>query len=335
MTWGVCRIPPHVGHRFTVCAALTLCRYQVPPAQWVPQVAHALDAKPPTTHQEMLQAVVQSRWFATQASDDEKIALERFLPTPAPDRALLFSPSAVFVPLCLGRPGMHQSASFAARCSVAAWCATACVCHRLGVFAHARCLGGVSLAVCAWCAAITRQKVPASTRRNAHAGVGGQQAVSAPAAISAELPASDEDLLNDEGLTEADLEDEVELIEPARSPPASAAPASVPAPAAAAAAAAEPEAAAVDYSAMTLPELKDELRQRGLRVSGKKAELVARIAEFDADNGAATASASASEDDAAMMEPAMVRCTIEDQLHLPYSLGAVTFHSCASGAARL
>ena len=36
-------------------------------------------------------------------------------------------------------------------------------------------------------------------------------------------------------------------------------------------------AATVDYSKMTVAKLKDELRSRGLKVSGKKAELIERL----------------------------------------------------------
>ena len=37
------------------------------------------------------------------------------------------------------------------------------------------------------------------------------------------------------------------------------------------------EAKAIDYSSMTVTQLKDELRSRGLKVSGKKAELIERL----------------------------------------------------------
>ena len=39
-----------------------------------------------------------------------------------------------------------------------------------------------------------------------------------------------------------------------------------------------------DWSSRKVPELKDELRARGLKVGGKKAELVARLAEACAAN---------------------------------------------------
>lgn len=83
-----------------VCAALSLCRCQVHPELWAKQFAQSFDHSAPTTHLEMLQAVVDSRFFQTEADDDMKNALERFLPAPggAPYAALAPSfPVAVAV----------------------------------------------------------------------------------------------------------------------------------------------------------------------------------------------------------------------------------------------
>jgi hypothetical protein len=43
---------------------------------------------------------------------------------------------------------------------------------------------------------------------------------------------------------------------------------------------AETAPATADYNTLTVSELKEELRQRGLRVSGKKSELVERLSAF-------------------------------------------------------
>ena len=43
----------------------------------------------------------------------------------------------------------------------------------------------------------------------------------------------------------------------------------------------------LDLNSLTIPLLKDELRQRGLKVSGKKAELIQRLREAGAGSGGA------------------------------------------------
>ena len=58
---------------------------------------------------------------------------------------------------------------------------------------------------------------------------------------------------------------------------------------AAAAAAAQPTPVATDWKSLTVAKLKDELRSRGLKVGGKKKELVRRLAEDDASRAAAAA----------------------------------------------
>ena len=53
-----------------------------------------------------------------------------------------------------------------------------------------------------------------------------------------------------------------------------------------------------DWKSLTVAKLKDELRARGLKVGGKKKELVRRLAEDDASRAAAAAAAAAAADSA-------------------------------------
>lgn len=99
------------------------------------------------------------------------------------------------------------------------------------------------------------------------------------AALLAEAMAED-----DEGADEAGADDDVDADEapaeeaPAEEAPAEeAAPAEEDAPAAAEEAADASDADAPDYASMTVAELKDELKAKGLPVSGKKAELIERL----------------------------------------------------------
>eukprot|EP00561_Arcocellulus_cornucervis_P013991 CAMPEP_0185801552 /NCGR_PEP_ID=MMETSP1322-20130828/1490_1 /TAXON_ID=265543 /ORGANISM="Minutocellus polymorphus, Strain RCC2270" /LENGTH=871 /DNA_ID=CAMNT_0028497251 /DNA_START=254 /DNA_END=2869 /DNA_ORIENTATION=- len=59
-----------------------------------------------------------------------------------------------------------------------------------------------------------------------------------------------------------------------------------------------------DWKILTVAKLKDELRSRGLKVGGKKKELVRRLAEDDASRAAAAAAASAASADDAAAAPA-------------------------------
>ena len=44
----------------------------------------------------------------------------------------------------------------------------------------------------------------------------------------------------------------------------------------------------MDFKSLKVAELKEELKKRGLAVSGKKAELVSRLEEYETNEGAAT-----------------------------------------------
>ena len=58
------------------------------------------------------------------------------------------------------------------------------------------------------------------------------------------------------------------------------------------------QATPTDWKSLTVAKLKDELRTRGLKVGGKKKELVRRLAEDDASRAAAAAAAAAAADSA-------------------------------------